>query len=183
MHAPGAHDEMQRGGEQDGDQHVDAQHQDIGRGPGHERQQHQENEQRSCGRLERQGRGPDRIVDLGGIAHRGRGGPSSPNGRTISTTAITRNSATSVSLEKLTAKAPKWTRPSPMHSAFTSAMMTAARKAPGIEPIPPTTTTTNASLITIKSSPRLAGSRATCSAPPNPARKAPSTNTMVNSMA
>jgi len=35
-----------------------------------------------------------------------------------------------------------------MHSAFTSAMMTAARKAPVIDPMPPTTTTTKASLIT-----------------------------------
>src|SRR6266404_2296269 len=70
-----------------------------------------------------------------------------------------------------------------MHSAFTSAMMTAARKAPVTEPMPPTTTTTKASLMTTRSSPRLAGSRATCSAPPKPARKAPSTNTTVNSMA
>src|SRR5437588_113116 len=53
-----------------------------------------------------------------------------------------------------------------MHSAFTSAMMTAARKAPVTEPMPPTTTTTKASLMTTRSSPRLAGSRATCSAPP-----------------
>src|SRR6266511_2753684 len=60
------------------------------------------------------------------------------------------NSATSVSLEKLTVKPPKWTTPRPMHSALTSAMMTAARKAPVIEPIPPTTTTTKASPITTR---------------------------------
>ncbi len=42
-----------------------------------------------------------------------------------------------------------------------------------IEPVPPTTTTTKASPITLKSISRLAGSRATCSAPPRPARNDP----------
>ena len=70
-----------------------------------------------------------------------------------------------------------FTTPMPMHSALISAMMTAARKAPVIEPMPPTTTTTKASPITIRSIARLAGSRATCSAPPRPARNEPQANT------
>ena len=52
-------------------------------------------------------------------------------------------------------KPPKCTTPMPMHSALTSAMMTAARKAPVIEPMPPTTTTTNASPITIEVEPQI----------------------------
>ena len=39
-----------------------------------------------------------------------------------------------------------------MHNALTSAIMTAARNAPPIEPMPPTTTTTKASAITVRSS-------------------------------
>ena len=70
-----------------------------------------------------------------------------------------------------------------MHSAFTSAMITAARYAPLIEPMPPTTTTTNASPSTLRSIARSAGSRAICSAPPRPARKEPSAKTAVNSSA
>jgi hypothetical protein len=71
----------------------------------------------------------------------------------------------------------------PMQIAFTSAMMTAARYAPVIDPMPPTTTTTKASPIATKSVARLAGSRATCSAPPRPASAAPSAKTLVNSTA
>ena len=43
---------------------------------------------------------------------------------------MTRNSATKVSLEKFMVNAPTFTTPMPMQSAFTSAMMSAARKAP-----------------------------------------------------
>jgi hypothetical protein len=39
---------------------------------------------------------------------------------------MTRNSATSVSFEKFTVMKPKSTTPSAMHSAFTSAMISAA---------------------------------------------------------
>ena len=46
--------------------------------------------------------------------------------------------------------------------------------------MPPTTTTTKASPMATRSVARLAGSRATWSAPPNPASAAPSANTEVN---
>jgi|SoimicmetaTmtLPA_FD_contig_61_149675_length_944_multi_2_in_0_out_0_1 hypothetical protein len=49
-----------------------------------------------------------------------------------------------------------------------------------IEPIPPMTTTTKASVITERSMPRLAGSRATCNAPPSPASTEPKAKTAVN---
>ena len=49
--------------------------------------------------------------------------------------------------------------------------------------MPPTTTTTKASPSTVRSIPRLAGSRASCSAPPSPARNEPAVNTVVNSSA
>ena len=52
--------------------------------------------------------------------------PSSPHGRPTSTTAITRNSATSVSLEKEKATPSTWTVPMPTHSALISAMSSAA---------------------------------------------------------
>src|SRR2546425_12100238 len=67
-----------------------------------------------------------------------------------------------------------------MQKAFTSPISRAARKAPGIEPSPPTTTTTNASDITARSIPRLAGSRGIALAPPKPASRAPNANTAVN---
>ncbi len=49
--------------------------------------------------------------------------------------------------------------------------------------MPPTTTTTKASLMTVRSISKLAGSRATCSAPPSPESSEPNANTLVNSMA
>ena len=73
------------------------------------------------------------------------------------------------------------TAPMLMHSALTSAIRIAARYAPGMDPIPPTTTTTNASLMTVRSISRLAGSRATCNAPPRPDSSDPKANTPVNS--
>ena len=76
---------------------------------------------------------------------------------------------------------PMFTWPMAMQTALSSAISNAARKAPGMLPMPPTTTTTNASPMATRSSPRLAGSRGNCSAPPRPARKAPSANTPVNS--
>ena len=70
-----------------------------------------------------------------------------------------------------------------MQSAFVTPMMIAATNAPGIEPRPPSTVTTNASAITARSIPRLAGSRGSVSAPARPARRAPSANTAVKSFA
>ena len=49
--------------------------------------------------------------------------------------------------------------------------------------MPPTTTTTNASPMVSRSSPRFAGSRGSCSAPPKPASIAPNANTPVKSHA
>ena len=75
------------------------------------------------------------------------------------------------------------TSPTPIQSALTSATRTAAIYEPTIEPMPPITTTTKASVITVRSMPRLAGSRAICSAPPRPASSEPSAKTAVNSTA
>src|SRR5882672_2270492 len=72
--------------------------------------------------------------------------PIKPWGRMTSTTAMTTNSTTRVSLD----------RPMPMHSALISPMRSAARKAPGRLPMPPTTTTTKASEIAVISSERCA---------------------------
>ena len=52
-----------------------------------------------------------------------------------------------------------------------------------MEPMPPTTTTTKAAPMVLRSIARLAGSRGNCSAPPRPASIAPSANTAVNSQA
>src|SRR5215510_1047871 len=49
--------------------------------------------------------------------------------------------------------------------------------------MPPTTTTTKASPIATRSVARLAGSRASCNAPPSPASAAPRANTDVNKTA
>ena len=68
-----------------------------------------------------------------------------------------------------------------MQNALTMAISTAATKAPGIEPMPPTTTTTKASPISARSRLRLAGSCGICSAPPSAARKVPRANTEVKS--
>ncbi len=70
-----------------------------------------------------------------------------------------------------------------MHRALISAMSSAAMKAPGMEPMPPTTTTTKAAPMVCRSISRLAGSRGSCNAPPRPASIAPSANTEVNSQA
>ena len=109
--------------------------------------------------------------------------PIRPQGRHTSTTAITTNSTTRVSLENDKATPPTSTRPIQMHSAFSSAISNAATKTPGSEPMPPTTTTTKAAPMVCMSSSRLAGSRGSCSAPPSPASKAPRANTLVNSQA
>jgi len=109
--------------------------------------------------------------------------PIRPHGRKTSTTAITRNSTTSVSFEKAKPTPNKSTVPMPMQIALISAISKAATYAPGIEPMPPTTTTTNASPIVARSSPRFAGSRGNCNAPPRPASIVPSANTPVNSHA
>ena len=109
--------------------------------------------------------------------------PIRPQGRQTSTTAITRNSATSVSLEKLKSMPNHCTVPMPTHIALISAINSAATNAPGIEPMPPTTTTTNASPMLSRSRLSEAGSRGNCSAPPRPASSAPSANTLVNSRA
>ena len=66
---------------------------------------------------------------------------------------------------------PNSTVPSAMHSALVRPMSSAATKAPGIEPRPPTTVTTNASAMIARSMPRLAGSRGSCSAPASPAQE------------
>ena len=102
---------------------------------------------------------------------------------TASTIAITTNSATSVSLGNAIVMPANSTLPSAMHSALVRPISNAARNAPGIEPRPPTTVTTNASAMTVRSMPRLAGSRGSCSAPASPARNAPNANTAVKSFA
>ena len=75
------------------------------------------------------------------------------------------------------------TRPSQMQMALISEISNAATKAPGMEPMPPTTTTTKAEPMMCRSISRLAGSRGNCSAPPRPASMAPIANTAVNSQA
>ena len=109
--------------------------------------------------------------------------PSSPHGRQTSTTAITRKSTTSVSLENDTSTPKTSTNPSQIHTALTSETSSAATYAPGIEPMPPTTTTTKAAPMVWRSISSVAGSRGSCSAPPRPANMAPSANTAVNSHA
>ena len=109
--------------------------------------------------------------------------PSKPDGRSTSTMAITTNSTTRVSFENANDTPNTSTVPIATHTALISAINSAARNAPGIEPIPPTTTTTNASPMVSKSSPRLAGSRGNCVAPPKPASRQPNANTEVNNHA
>ena len=75
------------------------------------------------------------------------------------------------------------TLPMPMHMALSTPMITAARKAPGMLPMPPTTTTTNTSASIVRSMVSTAGSRGIWIAPPRPARNEPSANTLVNSHA
>ena len=113
----------------------------------------------------------------------GCGLPSKPQGRATSTTAITTNSTTSVSFENDRLTPITSTNPSQMHTALSSAISSAATKAPDIEPMPPTTTTTKAAPMRFRSMSRLALSRGNCSAPPSPASSEPSANTAVNSHA
>ena len=86
--------------------------------------------------------------------------PSSPQGRTISTIAITRKTRTIEIFGK--------TR---MPKALSSDTMIAARKVPGTLPRPPITTTTSASVITCKSIVWFAASRGNSSAPPSAGEK------------
>ena len=98
--------------------------------------------------------------------------PSRPQGFTTSTAAISRKTSTSVIFGN--------TR---MPKAWSWPMMSAARNAPGTEPIPPTTVTTKASVMTEVSICALAGTRGICKAPPRPARKAPRNSVPVKSSA
>src|SRR3546814_2410674 len=65
---------------------------------------------------------------------------------------MTRNSTTRVSLENDRSKPSTLTSPMPMQKVLISAITRAARKAPPIEPMPPTTTMTKASEITVMTS-------------------------------
>ncbi len=67
-----------------------------------------------------------------------------------------------------------------MPKAFSTPIRIAARSAPHTEPIPPMTTTTKASTITVVSMTVVTATRGTWSAPASPARNEPSTNTEVN---
>lgn len=79
------------------------------------------------------------------------------------------------------------TCPMPMHSALISAISSAATNAPGIEPMPPTTTTTNALPMVSRSSDRFANMRGICNVSAMcrqvPPRNAPTKNTPVKSHA
>ena len=75
------------------------------------------------------------------------------------------------------------TCPRKTNTALTEQISSAARKAPGIDPRPPTTTTTNALAMISRSSPKVAGTRGAASAPPSPARKAPKVKAEVKSQA
>ena len=96
---------------------------------------------------------------------------------------MTRNSTTSVSLENDTVTPSTSCTPSQMHTALICAISSAAMKAPGMLPMPPTTTTTKAAPMVAMSISRLAGSRGSCSAPARPASSVPRANTAVNSQA
>ena len=97
------------------------------------------------------------------------GRPSRPRGRSTSTTAMTRNISTTVISGKT--RIPK---------ALSSAISTAARNAPAMLPMPPTTTTTNASAMMLRSISRLTDSRGIWTAPPSPASAAPTKKTPEN---
>jgi hypothetical protein len=86
-------------------------------------------------------------------------------------------------LENDTSTPPISCTPSQMQMALSSATSSAAMKAPGMLPMPPTTTTTKAAPMVSMSISRLAGSRGSCSAPPRPASNVPRANTAVNSQA
>ncbi len=64
-------------------------------------------------------------------------------------------------------------------NALATEMMTAATNAPVTDPMPPITTTTNASPMMLRSIRRLTNSRGTWSAPPRPARNEPTMNAEV----
>ena len=109
--------------------------------------------------------------------------PNSPQGRTTSTTAITTNSTTSVSLENENSTPAISTSPIQMHSALIWLISKAATKAPDTEPMPPITTTAKALPMALMSSSRWADSRGNCKAPPRPAKKHPRAKTAVKSQA
>ena len=71
VHAAGAGDEMQRSGEDHGDQHVDAEDQQIRRALRQQRQQQQQQQRGERQRLERRRRRTQRRFRLGDRAHRG----------------------------------------------------------------------------------------------------------------
>ena len=96
---------------------------------------------------------------------------------------MTRKSTTRVNFEKETSTPKILTKPIQTQIAFTSEMIKAAINAPGIDPMPPTTTTTNAEPIVWISRSRLADSLGSCRAPPSPANIAPIVNTEVNKIA
>ena len=70
MHPAGPHDEMQAGGEQHRDQHVDAEHQHIGRGPGQERQREQHEQHDGAEDDQRARSRADRRLERSGTAYR-----------------------------------------------------------------------------------------------------------------
>ena len=94
---------------------------------------------------------------------------------------MTMNSATSVSFENENEWPRNSTVPIPTQNALMQPISSAARNAPGMLPMPPTTTTTNASEIAPRSRKSCAGSRGIWRAPPKPASSAPSANTPVKS--
>ncbi len=75
------------------------------------------------------------------------------------------------------------TCPMPMQSALISAISSAATNAPGIDPMPPTTTTTNALPIVSRSSDRFADMRGTLQRAAEPREKRAAKNTLVKSHA
>ena len=89
------------------------------------------------------------------------GRPRRPHGRTMSTTAITTKISTIETRGRIR-----------MPKAFSTPMSSEARSAPHTEPMPPMTTTTKASTMTVVSITVVSGTRGTCSAPASPARNA-----------
>ena len=98
------------------------------------------------------------------------GRPRRPCGRTTSTAAITANTSTNVTCGA-----------SATPNACSTPNSTAARYAPPMLPSPPTTTTTNASVMIARSIPGLADPAGNASTPPKPANAEPRVNTPVNS--
>ena len=78
VHAAGTHDEMQRGREQDRDQHVDAEHQRIGRALFANGSSSSPTRTSAATTLSDRRRGADRVVGLGRTAHRRLRAPEQP---------------------------------------------------------------------------------------------------------